>query len=167
MDVRSAAARQRALEALDDDRISDDDRKRAANDIAAAAGAGLVDLGDADGLLARVWSARTRSELVAALDRLPGQWLARRRRAEDAAWERDRTRQALHGLALRWLGLVALLVAVWALTTPGGYFWPVWPALGTGSCLLGQVAAARGVAGPGRGAGPAATGCGRAAATSS
>jgi signal transduction histidine kinase len=26
--------------------------------------------------------------------------------------------------------LAAFLVAVWAVTTPGGYFWPVWPALG-------------------------------------
>lgn len=42
-----------------------------------------------------------------------------------------------------WLALVALLVAIWALTTPGGYFWPVWPALGTGTCLLGRIVAAR------------------------
>jgi hypothetical protein len=30
-------------------------------------------------------------------------------------------------------GLVmALLVAIWLLTSPGGYFWPVWPMLGWG-----------------------------------
>lgn len=26
----------------------------------------------------------------------------------------------------------ALLVAIWFLTSPGAYFWPVWPALGWG-----------------------------------
>jgi hypothetical protein len=35
------------------------------------------------------------------------------------------------------------MVVLWALTTPGGYFWPVWRRSGTGTCLIGQIAAAR------------------------
>ena len=34
--------------------------------------------------------------------------------------------------ATSYLLVMAMLVAIWALTTPGGYFWPVWPMLGWG-----------------------------------
>jgi len=126
-----------------DGRIGDDDRRRTADDIAAATGAGLVDLTEAEALLGQVWSAGTRGELAAVLHRVPAEWLAARRRVEAAARERAEARRDLPGHAVRWLALVALLVAIWALTTPGGYFWPVWPALGTGWSLLGQAAPAR------------------------
>lgn len=39
--------------------------------------------------------------------------------------------------------LAVLLVAIWAFTAPGGYFWPIWPILGTAPCLIGHVATAR------------------------
>lgn len=32
--------------------------------------------------------------------------------------------------------VLGLLVAIWLLTTPGGYFWPIWPALGWGLGLV-------------------------------
>ena len=35
------------------------------------------------------------------------------------------------GVVGLWLLLAALQVAVWYFTTPDGYFWPVWPTLGT------------------------------------
>ena len=38
---------------------------------------------------------------------------------------------------LVWLGVSVLVVAIWALTNAGGYFWPVWPILGMG---IGAVA---------------------------
>ena len=31
-----------------------------------------------------------------------------------------------------WLVLCALFVALWLVTSPAGYFWPVWPTLGVG-----------------------------------
>jgi hypothetical protein len=34
-----------------------------------------------------------------------------------------------------YLSVMALLVAIWALTG-AGYFWPVWPALGWGAGLM-------------------------------
>jgi hypothetical protein len=34
-----------------------------------------------------------------------------------------------------------LLVAIWAVTMPGGYFWPVWPLLGWGVGLVGHAMA--------------------------
>ena len=34
--------------------------------------------------------------------------------------------------ATSYLLVMALLVAIWAITSPGGYFWPIWPMLGWG-----------------------------------
>jgi len=155
MESMHAVAGRSPAEVHDGDRITDDDGAEVADDIAAAAGAGLVDLAEADGLLGRAWRARTGVELAATLDCLPAGWLAARRRAQAVAATQALARRELAGHALRWLGLVALLVAIWALTTPGGYFWPVWPALGTGSCFLRVAAVRRRVGGLERGAGRA------------
>ena len=125
------------------DRVTDAERSRTAATVQAAVGAGLVDLAEADQRLAVVWSARTAGELDAALADLPATWLAQQRRAELAAAARRAARATLPAHVLGWLGLVALLVTIWALTTPGGYFWPVWPALGTAPSLACHVAAAR------------------------
>ncbi|MCQ1956443.1 hypothetical protein NNX39_08020 [Arthrobacter sp. zg-Y826] len=35
------------------------------------------------------------------------------------------------GVVGLWLLLAVLQVAIWYFTTPDGYFWPVWPILGT------------------------------------
>lgn len=123
--------------------VTDDDRLRAASDVEAAAAAGLLTLAEADERLRDVWHARTRGALAAVLADLPAEWLAARRRSEAVLQAARLARRTLPGHVLSWLALAALLVAIWALTTPTGYFWPVWPILGTAPCLLGHVAAAR------------------------
>ena len=128
--------------------VHDAKRRLVADDVVAVAGAGLLTLGEADDRLRLVWAAQTAGQLQQARALLPQGWLAERRRAEAAERHRERARTALPGHARAWLGLVALLVVIWALTTPGAYFWPVWPALGTGTCLLGRIAAARRPAAP-------------------
>ena len=125
------------------ERVTDSERRRAAADVEAAVGDGLLDLAEADERLAQVWAARTAGELELARAELPATWLRQRRRAERALVAHEQARRALPAHVRSWLALVVLLVTVWALTTPGGYFWPVWPALGTGICLAGHVAAAR------------------------
>ena len=125
------------------ERVTDQDRQRAAADVQAAVGDGLLTLDEADTRLAQVWRARTSGELVAVRDELPKQWLKERRRHEAALQAATLARRSLPGHVRSWLMLMALLVGIWALTTPGGYFWPVWPALGTGICLAGHVSAAR------------------------
>ncbi|WGD38553.1 2TM domain-containing protein [Lysinibacter sp. HNR] len=35
-------------------------------------------------------------------------------------------------VVLLWALVIAGLVLIWSLTTPGGYFWPMWPAFGMG-----------------------------------
>ena len=108
--------------------VTDEERLRAAADLEAAAAAGILTLDEVDLRLRDVWSARTRADVAVLVRDLPPEWLARR---------------SLPAHVRSWLLLTALLVGVWALTTPGGYFWPIWPVLGTGVCLVGHVRAAR------------------------
>lgn len=129
-------------------RATDDERLRAAGDLEAAAAAGILTLGEVDERLRAVWHARARSEVQALLGDLPAEWLRARRRTEAAVQAARLARRTLPAHVRSWLTLAALLVGIWALTTPTGYFWPIWPILGTGMCLLGHVRAAR-VPGPG------------------
>ena len=124
--------------------VTDEERLRAAADLEAAAAAGILTLGELDVRLRDVWSARTQADVAVLVRDLPPEWLRARRRAEAAARAMDRARRELPGRVRSWLLLTALLVGIWALTTPGGYFWPIWPLLGTAPCLLGSMAAARG-----------------------
>ena len=41
-------------------------------------------------------------------------------------------RHALAPHAASYAAVMTLLLAIWLLTTPGGYFWPIWPMLGWG-----------------------------------
>ena len=130
------------------ERVTDQERRRAAADVEAAVGDGLLDLSEADTRLAHIWSARTAGELELARAELPASWLKQRRRAEMALVAHEQARRALPAAVRSWLALMALLVTIWALTSgPDGYFWPVWPALGTGIGLACHVAAARRPAG--------------------
>ena len=127
----------------DEARVTDDERLRAAADLEAAAAAGILTLGEVDLRLRDVWQARTGAEVAALLRDLPQEWLRARRRAEAAAQASRLARRTLPAHVRSWLALTALLVGIWVLTTPGGYFWPIWPMLGTGMCLAGHVRAAR------------------------
>lgn len=126
------------------ERITDQERARAAADVQAAAGDGLLTLDEADERLAKVWAARTSGELAVVRAELPARWLKERRRHEAALEAASLARKTLPAHIRSWLMLVALFVGIWAVTTgPDGYFWPVWPAMGTGICLVGHIAAAR------------------------
>lgn len=124
------------------ERVTDDDRRRAAADIETAVGDGLLDLTEAEHRLGQVWSARTAADLELVRAELPPAWLEQRRAREAALVAHEQARRELPAHVASWLKLMALLVFIWAVTG-AGYFWPVWPALGTGICLAGQVAAAR------------------------
>jgi hypothetical protein len=49
-----------------------------------------------------------------------------------------------------YVAVMGLLVGIWALTSPFGYFWPVWPAMGWGTGLFVHGAIAAGCAGKSR-----------------
>src|SRR5258706_11400524 len=43
-----------------------------------------------------------------------------------------------------YVAVIALLVFIWVTTTPGGYFWPIWPAFGWGIGVAAHAAATGG-----------------------
>jgi purine-cytosine permease-like protein len=47
-----------------------------------------------------------------------------------------KAKQDFRNLATVWVFVTALLTAIWFFTTPGAYFWPIWPAFGIGIGLL-------------------------------
>lgn len=52
-----------------------------------------------------------------------------------------RTRRDVRAHAISYAMVMALLMAIWLLTSPGGYFWPVWPMLGWGFGLASHALA--------------------------
>jgi hypothetical protein len=86
------------------------------------AGDGRLDADELEDRLERAYAARTRGELVPLLADLPP---APRRHHTSSAGE------SLRGFLM----INALLIAIWALTG-GGYFWPIWPLIGTGFCMV-------------------------------
>ncbi|UWX95936.1 hypothetical protein N2K95_09520 [Arthrobacter zhaoxinii] len=49
----------------------------------------------------------------------------------DLARRRVIAKTIYKGVVGLWLLLAVLQIVIWYFTTPGGYFWPVWPILGT------------------------------------
>jgi Domain of unknown function (DUF1707)/2TM domain len=100
---------------------SDADRERAAERLRAAAGDGRLTPVELEERLEDAFSARTEAELEPLVADLPAQRRPPR--------PRDRTHERTY------VAVMALLVAIWALTGMG-YFWPIWPMLGWGIGVL-------------------------------
>jgi hypothetical protein len=105
----------------DDLRASDAERERVVDHLRAQAGEGRLTVEELDERLGTAYAVKTRSELAALTTDLPRP----RRDARAAFNEHLRT----------YLMVMALLVAIWALTGMG-YFWPIWPALGWGIAVV-------------------------------
>jgi 2TM domain len=52
------------------------------------------------------------------------------------ALERLKAKRKFQRYAVIYAVAIAFFVAIWAITNRGGYFWPIWPALG-GAVALG------------------------------
>ena len=110
-------------------RIADADRERVAELLRKAAGEGRLAPEELEERLEAAFSARTEAELAPLVDDLPRERPARPRRRR-----RD----------LRpFIATSIVLVAIWALSG-AGYFWPIWPIVGWGLCVLGPGGAAPG-----------------------
>ncbi len=64
------------------------------------------------------------------------------------ATKRIKARSDFYHYLLVWLGVSIVLTVIWALTNPGGYFWPAWAIAGMGIAAVFQ---AIGVFGPAAG----------------
>lgn len=131
-----------ARAARPDDLVGDADRQRTAELVGTAFAEGLVDLDEMDRALDEVFRSRTVGDLDAATSMFPREWVAASRSADSAA-RRVAARRAARSEDVRsYLGVMALLLAIWAVTAVAWgatYFWPIWPALGWGiSLLVGQ-----------------------------
>jgi len=119
-------------------RASSDDRQRVVDWLQAQYVSGRLDASELEERIGRALAARTLGDFDALLADLPPL-------DPDAAppvhFDEPRDhRQGRRGGAKKGFGahatsyvlVMALLVTIWLLTTPGGYFWPVWPMLGWG-----------------------------------
>ncbi len=55
--------------------------------------------------------------------------------AREQALRRLKAQRAFRGLLLTAVGVLALMIAIWALSG-GGYFWPIWVVFGLGIALV-------------------------------
>jgi hypothetical protein len=164
-EARTAPAEPRAV------RAGTEDRQRVLDLLQEHYVAGRLDSAELEERIERTLAARTLTELDALLADLPsvarpaeqpfGDSTAgerqrprrgRHRRNEDGGLCGPHDLDALHGRwargglvahAMSYLLVSAMLVAIWLLTTPGGYFWPVWPILGWGIGLASHGLASR------------------------
>jgi hypothetical protein len=124
-------------------RIGDRERQAVADELRAHFTAGRIDVDEFSARLDEVWAATTVTDLWTALRQLPpvpGQ--TRPWDVPPAGWSgrppwtptsHPPRRSVAYTVARAHLHtyvmVAALLVAIWLLTTPGGYFWPIWPLL--------------------------------------
>ena len=120
-------------------RAGDDDRRRVMDLLQAHYVAGRLRSDELEGRFERALAAQTLGDLDALLADLPRLDGAAGEASASAAprYERGERRhhrrdKSLRAHATSYLLVMALLVAIWLLTNPGGYFWPVWPMLGWG-----------------------------------
>ena len=55
--------------------------------------------------------------------------------AREQALKRLKAQRAFRGLLVTAVGVMALMIAIWALSG-GGYFWPIWVVFGLGIALI-------------------------------
>lgn len=106
-----------------DVRASDAEREHVARILRAAAGEGLITLGEADERLAALYASRFRSELAPLTADLPD---GGRGLLENTAEARHAARSGLRRHALTVGVLSVVLVGVWVVSE-AEFFWPVWP----------------------------------------
>ena len=134
-------------------RAADADRRRVADELQRHYVDGRLSSDELSERLSRALAARTYGELDALLRDLPPS--AAPAAAEPAGVDAARAdaderragpwgRRDFRAHATAYLLVMVLLIAIWLLTTPGGYFWPVWPMLGWGIGLASHGLARRG-----------------------
>ena len=118
-------------------RAADDDRRRVVDELQRHYVAGRLSQDELDERVSRALAARTFGDLDAELHDLPREAGLRTPSEptpapDDADEESAGKDGSFRAHATSYLLVMALLVAIWLLTSPGGYFWPVWPMLGWG-----------------------------------
>jgi hypothetical protein len=131
-------------------RASDADRESAVRDLTKHCGDGRLTLDELEDRIAEAYAATTKIELQHALRELPSAPVAiptfattrpdRPTRVPVARTPSDLEKRRAGEIALRihlivYLSVIGMLIATWFLTSPFGYFWPVWTAVPWGMAL--------------------------------
>jgi hypothetical protein len=135
-------------------RAGDDDRRQVADWLQAHYVAGRLTQAELEDRVERALAARTFGDLDALTEDLPDLSASRatqspqtpvddRRQRRQDIREEHGARKGFWAHATSYVLVMAMLVVIWLLTTPGGYFWPVWPMLGWGIGLASHGFATR------------------------
>ena len=136
-------------------RASNQDRQHVTDLLQAHYVAGRLDSAELEGRIEQALNAKTLADLDVLLADLPqvapgprSESTSRNEssRRGECAWSgqlRHGGDKSFRAHATSYLLVMALLVTIWLLTTPGGYFWPIWPMLGWGIGLASHGLAAR------------------------
>ena len=130
-------------------RVGDADRRRVADILQGHYVAGRLSSDELAERVRQAMAARTNGDLDALLQDLPRLSTPPAEQPDPIpqplppkhAAPRGQRDVRLHGTSYALVML--LLVAIWLLTTPGGYFWPIWPMLGWGLAVALHVLARR------------------------
>ena len=136
------------LTVADDLRPSDADRERVVRDLTKHCGDGRLTLDELEDRIAEVYAAATVRDLEHAVRELPRNHPVRmpssppiRDKGSDAPVRTSAKRGAEVALKVHtavYLSVMAFLVLIWFLTSPFGYFWPIWPAMSWGLAVAIQ-----------------------------
>lgn len=56
----------------------------------------------------------------------------------EQAKQRVQAKAGLRSTLVSWVLVTVIVLVVYFLSTPGGYFWPIWPILGVGIAVVAQ-----------------------------
>ena len=131
------AERRRSLESYEPKpkalRASDADRDRAVAQLRQHLSDGRLTVEEFSERLDQAYAARTTADLDHALRELPYvQPTDDHAAVAERAKQRRNELRDLRANLVSYLLVNTFLVLVWLVTTPGGYFWPIWPLLGWG-----------------------------------
>jgi hypothetical protein len=127
--------------------VTDADRERAVRELSRHCGDGRLTLDELDERISEVYAASTKSQLEHAVRELPRTAVhipssPPVRVQPSAAPVRVSAKKgaevALKVHTVVYLSVIGFLVMIWFLTSPFGYFWPIWPAMGWGLALAIQ-----------------------------
>ena len=122
-------------------RASNDDRRHITDQLQAHYVAGRLSSSELESRVEQALAAVTLGDLDLVVADLPtldtvgpatSEQSQRRAERDRRRHRKPRSEKPFRAHATSYLLVMALLVVIWALTTPHGYFWPVWPMLGWG-----------------------------------
>ena len=121
-------------------RAGDRERERTANQLGLALAQGYLVMDEYETRLQAAFASNTTAELHHLVVDLPVERIRRNDPRRREARRRAARRSVQIHLAA-YLGMVAIVLAVWlavGLTAGAWYFWPIWPILGAGIGVLGH-----------------------------